>query len=378
MEVEPSFWEINSWFAGIDFCVIGAGIVGLNAAIRSKELKPEARVVVMERGMFPTGASTRNAGFACFGSMTELLDDLEQRSQAEVLQTVSNRWKGLQRLRGLMDDRKLGYEGLGSYEVFAEQDEEAYELCLERMAELNQVLGDIFDETVIFSKADDRIGDLGLVGVKHLIYNHLEGQLDTGLMMRNLQALAVKKGVEVWNGAEISGFEKADSGVKIMLNRGTITVDRLIVATNAFTNKLLQGIPVKPARNQVLITGPIPGLKLKGSFYYQKGYGYFRNVGQRVLIGGFRHLDPEAELTEQWGLSPTIQKGLESFLVRHILRDVSYDISQRWSGFLGVGDHKEPIIQKIEENMVLAVRLGGMGIAIGSDTGRKAAELLIS
>lgn len=83
-------------------------------------------------------------------------------------------------------------------------------------------------------------------------------------------------------------------------------VDRLVIATHAFTSKLFPFIKVKPARNQVLITEPIPGLKLKSSYYYQKGYGYFRNVGQRVLIGGFRHLDPEADLTEQGGLSPII------------------------------------------------------------------------
>lgn len=71
--------------------MIGAGIVGLNAAIRSRELKPEARVVVMEGEMLRTGASTRNAGFACFGSMTELPEDFEQRSQEEVLRTIFNR-----------------------------------------------------------------------------------------------------------------------------------------------------------------------------------------------------------------------------------------------------------------------------------------------
>ncbi len=67
---ELSYWEQESFFKGIDVAVIGSGIVGLTAAIHLKTLEPHSRIVVLERGALPTGASTRNAGFACFGSLT--------------------------------------------------------------------------------------------------------------------------------------------------------------------------------------------------------------------------------------------------------------------------------------------------------------------
>ncbi|MCB0839271.1 MAG: FAD-binding oxidoreductase, partial [Bacteroidetes bacterium] len=94
-----SFWEVDTFFQRIDALIIGSGIVGLNAAITLKEAHPDWRVVIFERGPIPSGASTRNAGFACFGSMTELLADLKTRSEDEVFTLVEERWKGLKLMR---------------------------------------------------------------------------------------------------------------------------------------------------------------------------------------------------------------------------------------------------------------------------------------
>ena len=43
--------------------------------------------------MLPQGASTKNAGFACFGSLSEILDDLQSHSKEEVLQLVKKTYK---------------------------------------------------------------------------------------------------------------------------------------------------------------------------------------------------------------------------------------------------------------------------------------------
>jgi len=59
-----SYWEQES-FTRYHHVVIGAGIVGLSAAIELKEHFPKQSVLVLELGLLPTGASTRNAGFAC-------------------------------------------------------------------------------------------------------------------------------------------------------------------------------------------------------------------------------------------------------------------------------------------------------------------------
>ena len=111
-----SFWERES-FLQYDYIVIGSGIVGLSTAASIKEKMMNAKVLVLERGIFPTGASTKNAGFACIGSLTELLEDLQTLSPEKVVELVRQRLKGLQLLRKRLGDATIDYQALGGYEL---------------------------------------------------------------------------------------------------------------------------------------------------------------------------------------------------------------------------------------------------------------------
>ena len=86
-----SFWENSTFFAEVDAAIIGSGLVGLNAALTLKSLQPNWKIIVLEKGILPSGASTKNAGFACFGSPSELLDDLEYQSEDTVFDLVQQR-----------------------------------------------------------------------------------------------------------------------------------------------------------------------------------------------------------------------------------------------------------------------------------------------
>ena len=72
-----SYWENKTWLSNIDFVVVGSGIVGLNCALELRTKHPKSKIVVLEKGLIPYGASSRNAGFACFGSLSEIIDDLK-------------------------------------------------------------------------------------------------------------------------------------------------------------------------------------------------------------------------------------------------------------------------------------------------------------
>ena len=80
-----SYWEIKTWLTNIDFTIVGSGIVGLNCALQLKKRFPKAKILILEKGMLPQGASTKNAGFACFGSLSEIIDDLKKHSEDAVL-----------------------------------------------------------------------------------------------------------------------------------------------------------------------------------------------------------------------------------------------------------------------------------------------------
>lgn len=372
-----SHWEYTSFFKDIDVAIIGSGIVGLNAAIALKEADPNRKIVVLERGIIPSGASTRNAGFACFGSMTELIDDIQAMGEEAVWELIQKRWLGLKGLRQNLGDKAIGYEHRGGFELFRPSERETYETCLEKMPAFNRQLKDLIGESEVFVASRERLNSCRFGGVSELIHNQAEGQIHTGNMMKALLQKARSLGVEIFNGLAISEIVESALSVHLLTSQGwELKASQVIVATNGFARQLLPELSVRPARNQVWLTREIPTLAWEGCYHYDKGYVYFRNIGKRVLIGGARNLDPEGETTDDFGQSPVIETALQQLLDEVVLQDQPWQLERKWSGILGVGPEKRPILQRQGERVVLAVRLGGMGVAIGSWVGQEAARLI--
>ena len=159
-------------------------------------------------------------------------------------------------------------------------------------------------------------------------------------------------------------------------DHGPIKAKKLLLATNGYTQDYLSDL-VTPARAQVLITETIPDLKIKGTFHLDQGYFYFRNIDQRILLGGGRNLDFKGEQTTLEETTEQIQGALERMLHEVILPRRPIAIERRWSGIMGVGAQKKPIIKALGPNVYCGVRLGGMGVAIGAEVGQSLAALAI-
>jgi glycine/D-amino acid oxidase-like deaminating enzyme len=210
-----------------------------------------------------------------------------------------------------------------------------------------------------------------------MIENNMEGQIDTGKMISALITKACGMGIIILNNCLVNNINDEGSCVTIKINDSTeIKAQKVIIATNGFAKQFAPEMDVEPARAQVLVTTPIENLKLKGTFHYEEGFYYFRNIHNRVLLGGGRNLDFKGENTSEFGLTPIIQNKLEQMLSEIILPHTKFEIDQRWSGIMGVGREKKPIVKKISDRIVYAVRMGGMGVAIGSLVGEEAAELI--
>ncbi|WP_242130941.1 NAD(P)/FAD-dependent oxidoreductase [Aestuariivivens marinum] len=367
-----SYWEIKSWLTNIDYTVVGSGIVGLNCALSLKERFPKSRIVILEKGILPQGASTKNAGFACFGSLSEILDDLTSHTEGEVLELVKKRVQGLHLLRQNLGDTTIKYQQLGGYELFNEVDMELFETCMSRMDEVNQLLKPIFNQDVFCLKGN--LFHFKKVNTQY-IFNAFEGQIDTGKMMEALLLKAQSRGIKILNNVSVLSFLEDANAVKVVTDRFQLSTSKLLIATNGFALQLLNE-DLKPARAQVLITKPIKDLHIKGAFHLDKGYYYFRNIDNRILLGGGRNLDFKTEETTVFGQTLLIQNKLKTLLATTILPNTPFEIDYSWSGIMGIGAQKKPIVKQLSNHVYCGVRLGGMGVAIGSLVGMELAGLV--
>lgn len=367
-----SYWELKNWFTNVDYTIVGSGIVGLHCALQLKERFPNSKILVLEKGLLPQGASTKNAGFACFGSLSEIIEDLKSHSEEEVVQLIQKRRDGLQILRKRLGDVAIDLKPYGGFELFLKEHESSYNECLQKLPLINELLQPFFKKDV-FAKDMNRFDFQGIQ--EYLIFNPFEAQIDTGNMMQALFKEAITHNILVLTQVEVTSFVDKKESVEIALGEFSFDSKKVFFAINGFAGQLTNDA-VKPARAQVLITEPIKNLDIKGTFHLDKGYYYFRNIDDRILLGGGRNLDFEGETTTQFAQTDLIQNKLEQLLNEVILPNTDFKIAHRWSGIMGLGSSKNPIVEQLSENVYCGVRLGGMGVAIGSLIGQELADLV--
>ena len=381
-----SLWEQSTYYAPKDVVIIGCGFVGLWTAYELIHKNPKLNITILERGVIPSGARTRNAGFSCFGSVSELMYDVQLMGEANMLETVKMRYDGLQRIQKVFKKTDIDYDEFGGYELFEEGGPYDISKLDSDIAYLNKILAPALKTPKkkgkylpIYSNETKKIKQFGFQKINALAFSPFEGQLNSAKLVLALQQAVQAKGVQILFNTEVRKFKSHKNGVTIKTNlEAELEAKQLLVCTNGFAKQLLPTLDVVPARGQVFVTEPIPNLKFKGTFHFDEGFYYFRNVGNRLLLGGARNKDFKNEKTTSLETSKIIQKTLEEFMMKRILPKGSKKpkIELRWSGTMGMGAIKKTIIQEVQPNIYCAVRMSGMGVAIAPIVAQRAVELM--
>ena len=367
-----SFWEKEIYFRQIDYVIVGSGIVGLSTGISILEKEPKANVLIVDKESIPTGASTRNAGFACFGSLSELMDDLNQHSEESVFTLFKRRFQGIQKLLSRCGN-SIDYHPCGGYEIFHNSDYLQY---------IPLVNDKIFSYTGIkdhFSTVSpSTLEEQGLSSFSAAVFTPNEAYLHPMLMIQELQKRFVSMNGKLLMGCSVHSWNENDSHININLGTTEITAKALIVCINGFAKQLLPELEVHAARNQVFVLETEQQHKLQACYHYNKGYVYFRKIDSKhILIGGGRDQDIEQEYQTNFEINPKISQYLLTFAQTNILTNITFKIKDHWGGILGLGPSKSTIIKACSPRVFAAVRMGGMGVALGSLVGEETAELVL-
>ncbi|MES2892151.1 MAG: FAD-dependent oxidoreductase [Bacteroidota bacterium] len=361
---QMSIWEKETFFKPQDVIIVGSGFTGLWGALHLKRLNPNCTITILERGVIPTGASTRNAGFSCFGSPSELIADTVSMGEASMWKLVDQRFRGLKMIRTFFSSEEINYDPSGGYECFTAE-AGSWEQCCDQMGWLNKELKQMTGENEVFKIADEKISNFGFQGFDHMIENKLEAGLHPGRLVQALLAQVQRAGVQILTGIEVTGYKAANEGVTLQTRQGlSFGTKQLLLCTNAFTPGIVPGIDIIPNRGQVLLTSPIEGLAFKGTFHFDQGFYYFRNLDNRVLLGGARNFALEAENVSEMETSEIVQQQLELFLREHLLPGKTFTITDRWTGIMAMGHEKSPIVKELSPDVFCCVRMSGMGVAL--------------
>lgn len=354
-----SFWEKQTLIQN-DFVVVGAGIMGCSVAFELRQKYPNAKILVLERGVFPSGASTKNAGFACFGSPTEILSDIKLIGEKAAYEIIWQRLEGLKILEERFSNHKIDRTTFGGYDLIFQNS-----ISQSDINGLNDWLMPIFKKPV-FLDVSNKIKQFGFGNqVQQLLFCETESQIDSGKLMQQYWNLLREHNIQILTGANVKNI--VGNIIEVHNNASgsfEINANQFILTTNAFIKELLPEIPVKPGRGQVLLTNEIPNLPFKGSFHFDEGFYYFRNIGNRVLFGGGRNIDFESETTTAFEPNQKIINDLKLKLKEIILPHIEFEIEQQWQGIMGFSDDKKPIIMRLNNYTQYIMSCNGMGVAL--------------
>ncbi|MDO5656645.1 MAG: FAD-dependent oxidoreductase [Flavobacteriaceae bacterium] len=370
--MQTSYWEEDTLYKSYDVSIVGAGFTGLWTALQIKEKYPDLKVVVCDSAHYPLGASTRNAGFACFGSISEILADVQSMGWDKTLQLIEKRFKGLEFIQNKLDPREFNFEITGGFELMKQEISDAeINLVNHKINKITSIPNTFECQNNIKEKFE-----LGNWGSNQIIFNLLEGSLHPGKLVEILIRECYKLKINfIWN-QKLLSWENEKNHLKLNFKNFSLESQKLLLCTNAFTPAVLD-LAVTPARGQIILTSEIPNLRLNGVFHSDEGFIYFRNVGNRVLLGGMRNQDFETENTTEFASNLSILNQLKTYLQEIILPGKSFEITHHWSGIMAMGQDKSYLLGESEPEVYYAVRLSGMGVALAPEIAKEAINLMM-
>ena len=381
------YWESEYLLQPADLTIVGAGIVGMSTALHFKQHRPNARVRIVERDPLSSGGTTRNAGFACFGSAGEWLDDLETLGMEELKSLVRNRTEGLAELLHLLGSESIGLEWTGGWELFgqAPEDEHLSKRVIQALPKINAAVSPILSTTLgpihpLLTNHDAAKLDpkrASALGARTAVSLPWEGMIHTGKMVAAFHKALNQAGIERLHGVEVNHLERSANDWRLDTSKGDLASTQVAICTNGLAKALLPNLDAQPVPNRVFVGQVQPGVLPLGTYHLDRGYLYMRSLeNNRGLFGGGRH----------WNLAPPESDGYGSNTPcewdERLLRMAEswigpiHNISHRWTGWLGVGKDRRPLIGQTQPGLHYAVRMGGMGVAIGCGVGKELAKKL--
>jgi gamma-glutamylputrescine oxidase len=308
----------------VEVLVVGGGITGVSLLRRLGERGIKAALV--ERTRLAFGASGRNAGFLLEGTAANYAEAVRIHGRKVAREiwgfTAENHLRLAQALQG-----RAGYRRGGSRTLAASAAEEV------QLAESAELMSE-----------DGWPAEL----VQRSILNHRDGELNPADAVGALAA-------DCPPGSIFEEFELTD------LEQPPIAADEVILATNAFTGQLLEGIPIAPVRAQMLATAPFATRVAERPTYSDHGYQYWRQLPTgEVLVGGYR----DRAMTEEVGYELATTATIQGHLDRHLAGlGVTAAVTHRWTGTMGFTPDALPLVGRLRPGLSICAGYTGHGMA---------------
>jgi len=352
--------------------VIGSGYTGTTAAIRLRQAGIEVVLIDMDKA--GTAASARNGGMTLTG-LSEGLATMEKKLGPEmVARLFAESIASVKVVEDLVAEGRIecNFQRCGHLETAFKP---AHFENLKREQERLQTRYD--HETQIITAADLK-SEINSSLYHGALLDPISAGIHPARYVAGLITMADRLGVDIYENTTAQAIERRGAGFFVRTNRGNLTADDVIVATNGYTGRLTPWIRQRLVSTESLMiaTEKLPvqlakSLIPKGRMVYDTKIFlfYFRLSpdGRRLLFGG-RPKSPRLSLRDN---AAYMYRDMLSVYPQ--LKDVHLDYA--WTGKLGFTWNRCPHIGR-HNGIYYALGYCGHGVALATYLGEKLAEMV--
>ncbi len=334
-----------------DVVVIGGGVTGCSCALALAE--GGLRVRLFETRRVASGASGRNGGFALRGLAISYPDARERFGSAAAESLWRFTERSLDRMEELAGD---ALQRVGSLRLADDDELESVRAEYDALRE-DGIASEWVDE--LPAPLDGRF--------RGAILHPTDGSLQPARWVRRLAARAVEAGVEVVEATPVETLDEIDA-------------EHVLIATDGYTNGLLPELDraIQPVRGQVIVTEPLAEIRYPRPHYTRHGFDYWQQTpDRRLVLGGRRDKNLEAEFTNEEALTEPIQSELEGFAAE--LTGGQPRIEHRWPGIFGSTEDQLPLVGRVpgRDGVWVSAGYSGHGNVMGLACGELVAQAIL-
>ena len=379
-------WPDSLWFAsaeplenlsaletGIttDVLVIGAGYTGLSAALHLNEKGKE--VVVVDRSQPGWGCSGRNGGQINPGWKTSLAQ-LRQLYPGESF----NRF-----IDTIDQSARLVFDLIDKYQINCEADPVGC-IIATKGAKGVQYLNDwarfwqTYGAPVELLNAQASAEAIGHSQYDSCLLDHRGGTLQPLSYARGLARACLDQGVKIFGNTAALAVDKDGTGWTVRTPGGAIKCNRLIMATNAYTDHLWPGLAqtIIPVASMLTATKPLSA-KIAS-----------RMIPDRYAVAEYSGVPPYYRIDSLnrmiFGWRGTLSGAIGSLDTQHLraraiklfpqLESAQWEYD--WAGYVGITSHQRPMLLTLGENAYAGLGYNGRGITMATMMGKQLAQVI--
>jgi len=361
-----------------DIAIVGAGFTGLAAARRYAELRPEARVLLIDAKRIGQGASSRNSGFA-------VANESPGHSRLHTAQGLAS-YQTMNRLdhAGVSELRHLNaaynipcqWEDTGS--IHAAHDPRNFEILTRHVAAF-QNMG--VDARLL--EADELRDRLGTGFYKLGVESRGGALLQPAMLVKGLLE-NLPPNVECFENTPVQSIDRADNGWTLSLPNGSVKVKQVIVAVNAFFPRLgFKSMQVFPLALTASLTRPLTKQE-EAEINHTPSWGILspQSLGatmrltkdRRILIRNTGEYRPSGILP---ALLADRKKQHAVGLKKRFKFLEESAIEYSWSGTICISRNSKPVFEETAPGLFLCGGYNASGVSRGTIMGRLVSDLAL-